>query len=75
MGLSFGAIKKIRLMFKVKSSHESLGGRQVQPDECPGKSAFMRETYTFKIRRTCYIQAELLRNLHLNCCKCLQVMD
>lgn len=32
-----GAIKEIELMFKVKSSHESLGGEQVQSDECPRK--------------------------------------
>ena len=30
-----GAIKEVRLMFKVKSYHESLGGEQVQSDKCP----------------------------------------
>ena len=41
-----GAIKEIELMFKVKSSHESLGGEQVQSDECPGRVLSWAETYS-----------------------------
>ena len=33
-------------MFKVKSSHESLGGEQVQSDECPGRVLSWAETYS-----------------------------